>query len=95
MNRIFKLFVLGTVLAYVGARLRRRTAAGAHTEATPPIGVSPSSGADLPAFSGISDVDPEPLTQFGEAIDPDAIRDAHAEPALLREQLPQPGKNLP
>lgn len=83
MNRIFKLFVLGTILAYVSARLRRRTAAGAHTEATPPIDVSPAAHASAPEFSGIS------------AIDPEAIRDAHAEPALLSDQLPQPGKNLP
>lgn len=95
MNRIFKLFVLGSLIAYVGARLRRRTGASPHTEAAADFGVSPSSGADAPGFGGLSDVDPEPLTQFGEAIDPEAVRNAHAEPALLREQLAQPGKNLP
>ena len=86
MNRIFKLFALGTILLYAAARLRRRTGASAHTETI--------TGADAPGFTGISDVDPEPLTQFGEAVDPDLIRDAHAEP-VLPGQLPHPGKNLP
>lgn len=94
MNRIFRLLVLGTIIAYVGARLRRRTGALAHTEATPSFGVSPEAG-DAPGFGGLSDVDPGGLIGFGEGIDPDAVRDAHAKPALLREQLPQPGKNLP
>lgn len=78
MSRIFKLFALVSLGAYIAARLRRRTSAPTHT--------------DAPEVRGIADVDPEALTQFGEAIDPEAIRNAHAEPALLPEQR---GKNLP
>jgi hypothetical protein len=92
MNRIFKLFVLGTILAYVGARLRRRTGAHSHTDDA--FGVMPERD-DAPEIAGLSEVDPEGLTQFGEGIDPEAVRNAHAEPALLRDQLPRPGKNLP
>lgn len=92
MNRIFKLFVLGSLIAYVGARLMRRTGAHAHTDDS--FGVSPST-TEAPAFAGISEVDPEGLAGFGEGIDVEAVRDAHAAPALLRAQLPQPGKNLP
>ncbi len=83
MNRTFRLFVLGSLLAYVGARLRRRTGAHAHIDDS--SGVSPST----------TEVDPEDLTEFGEGIDPEAVRHAHAEPALLRELLPQQSKNLP
>jgi hypothetical protein len=92
MNRIFKLFLLGSIVVFVGARLRRRTGALAHTDDS--FGVSPSR-VEPPEVTGISDVDPEGLTQFGEGIDPEAVRNAHAEPALLQDQLPRPGKNLP
>lgn len=92
MNRIFKLLVFGTILAYVGARLRRRTDALAHTDDS--FGAMPERE-DAPEVAGISEVDFEGLTQFGEGIDPEAVRNAHAEPALLRDQLPRPGKNLP
>jgi len=92
MNRIFKLFVLGTILAYAAARLRRRTDALAHTDDS--FGVMPEKE-DAPGAAGISEVDFEGLTQFGEGIDPEAVHNAHAEPALLRDKLPRPGKNLP
>jgi hypothetical protein len=92
MNRIFKLFAFGSLVAFVAARLRRRTGASAHTAAPELQG---RVDAEAPAFRGISDVDPQPLTQFGEAVDPDALQAAHAEPALLRGQLPVHGKNIP
>ena len=38
--------------------------------------------------SGISPVDPEPLSTMGEAIDPDAVEAAH-------EGAPLPRKNVP
>lgn len=38
--------------------------------------------------SGISSVDPEPLSTMGEAIDPDAVEAAH-------EGVPAPRKNVP
>lgn len=38
---------------------------------------------------GLSDVDPEPLTQFGEAIDPEATERAHEEIPAQRERLPR------
>jgi hypothetical protein len=44
---------------------------------------------------GISDVDPQPVTQIsGEGIDPDATRVAHEDLPDQRERLPIPGKNL-
>ena len=81
MHRIFKLFVAAAVLGFVAARLRRRSSALPHSEA--------------PEFRGIADVDPQPLTQFGDAVDPDALQASHAEPVGLGDQLPRPGKNLP
>jgi hypothetical protein len=45
---------------------------------------------------GISDVDPEPLTQIaGEAVDPEAVRTAHESIRDQRDRLPVPGKNVP
>lgn len=81
MKRILKLIALGSVCTYAAARLLRRTSAPTHSEP--------------PELWGMADVDPEPLTQFGEAVDPEAIRDAHARPALLHDRLPRRGKNLP
>ena len=92
MNRIFRLFVFGSILVYITARLTRRTGAPAHTDDS--FGVSPSM-TEPPEFAGISEVDPEGLSGFGEGIDAEAVRDAHAQPALLREKLARPGKNLP
>lgn len=92
MNGIFKVFVIGSILAYVAARLTRRTGAPAHTDDS--FGVSPSL-TEAPEFAGISEVDPEGLSGFGEGIDLEAVRNAHAQPALLREKLARPGKNLP
>ena len=50
---------------------------------------------DVAVSSGLSEVDPEGITQFGEAVDPLATEAAHAEVADLRARLPRPGKNLP
>jgi hypothetical protein len=38
--------------------------------------------------SGISDVDPEPLMDMGEAVDPDAVTDAHDSVRAQRDRLP-------
>ena len=38
--------------------------------------------------AGISDVDPEPLMDMGEAVDPDAIAEAHESVKAQRERLP-------
>jgi hypothetical protein len=61
------------------------------------IGLADERGAgSAPAFTGISDVDPGPLTQISaEAIDPDATEEAHEQIRRQRERLPIPGKNLP
>ena len=44
---------------------------------------------------GISDVDPAPISQMTEAMDPVATKAAHQDIADQRERLPVPGKNLP
>jgi hypothetical protein len=61
------------------------------------VGLADDRGADsAPAFTGISDVDPGPLTQpSAEAIDPEATEEAHEQIRRQRERLPIPGKNLP
>jgi hypothetical protein len=61
------------------------------------VGLADERGAaSAPAFTGISDVDPGPLTQVSaEAIDPDASEEAHEQIPRQRERLPMPGKNLP
>jgi hypothetical protein len=59
------------------------------------LGAMTDRGADVAIAQGISQVDPEPLTQMGEAVDPDAIRAAHREIPEQRERLPIPGKNVP
>ncbi|HEX8114406.1 MAG TPA: hypothetical protein VF516_42040 [Kofleriaceae bacterium] len=51
---------------------------------------------DLQLPVGISEVDPQPLTQISaEGIDPDATRAAHDEPREQRARLPVHGQNLP
>lgn len=44
---------------------------------------------------GISDVDPVPLANMGEAMDPDAVDEAHRSVQEQRERLPVSGKNIP
>ncbi|HEY0478417.1 MAG TPA: hypothetical protein VGD37_12920 [Kofleriaceae bacterium] len=73
-------------------RARGRSAAG--------VGVGDRSAGDRAAGAttvprGISDVDPGPLMQMGEAVDPDATRAAHEDVVAQRERLPVRGKNLP
>ncbi|MDQ3369143.1 MAG: hypothetical protein M3680_27270 [Myxococcota bacterium] len=100
MNRITILLLLGGLIAYVGARRRRRNDALAHTTggrvgagveaAQATMGTMPP--APLAVGVGLSAVDPEPLTQFGEAVDPEAVAAAHDDPAEQRARLP--GKHL-
>lgn len=63
--------------------------------ATPATGVTADRGAAAPPAPGISDVDPAPLLQMGEAVDPDAIQAAHETIIEQRERLPVEGETLP
>jgi hypothetical protein len=98
MSRILKLAALVSLLYFVGARLKRRSSALPHTgigtDGDPGFTSGPEASA-MATESGLSEVDPEGLMGFGEGIDPEAVRAAHADPVQLHEQLPQPGKNLP
>lgn len=44
---------------------------------------------------GLADVDPEALTQMGEAIDPELTQAAHEEIPEQRDRLPVRDKNIP
>jgi hypothetical protein len=44
---------------------------------------------------GLADVDPQALTQMGEAIDPELTKAAHEEIPEQRDKLPVRGKNVP
>jgi hypothetical protein len=94
MSTVTKLLVFGSAIGAAVMMGRRRVARNAPAprdaqDADPGAGDSP-----LPA--GISEVDPQPLTQIAaEGIDPDATRAAHDEPREQRERLAIPGKNLP
>jgi hypothetical protein len=101
-----KLLAIGVTMSLaivLGARRRARASQrrGAETRGVP----SPGSPEDFglasergvaPELTGISDVDPVPLTQLSaEAIDRDATEEAHQQILRQRERLPVPGKNLP
>ena len=92
MKLVTKLFAFAGLVAAVilGDRRSQRRAKQ--------LGKAPSSRAgieDAELISGLSDVDPQPLTTFGEAVDPDATSEAHVEPASHRDRLPVRGKNIP
>ena len=44
---------------------------------------------------GISDVDPQGLTQMGEAVDPEATEAAHESVGEQRARMPVRGRNIP
>ena len=93
------------VAILLGARRRDRASQRRDSDAgdVPPaespdaVALADERGAgSAPAFTGIADVDPGPLTQVSaEAIDPEATEEAHEQPRRQRERLPVPGKNLP
>lgn len=84
MRTATKLLVFGSAIGAAALLRRRRT-----SQARPDTG-------DLQLPVGISEVDPQPLTQIAaEGIDPDATRAAHDEPREQRERLPVHGQNLP
>ncbi len=85
MRTATKLLVFGSAIGAAVMLGRRRT-----TSQRPPD----TGDRQLPV--GISEVDPQPLTQIAaEGIDPDATRAAHDEPREQRERLPVHGQNLP
>lgn len=98
MKLITKLFVVGGVIAgavWIDRQRRRLRDASRETdrglgEDLGGLDVTPGVTIERVAPRGISDVDPEGLTQFGEAVDPEATEAAHTEIPAQRERLPRP-----
>jgi hypothetical protein len=103
MTLTTKLLMIGSAIgAVMLIKARRRASAGAGsgraTDLAPAdLGAAADRGASTaPVPAGISEVDPQPLTQVAaEAIDPEATQAAHEVIVDQRERLPVPGKNLP
>jgi hypothetical protein len=101
MRTVTRLLIFGSAIGaavIAGRRRARRPLDEPDADLPAPDGVEDAPpGADDAALPvGISEVDPQPLTQIsGEGIDPDATRAAHDEPRERRERLAIPGKNLP
>ena len=103
MKTLTKLALLGGAIAYL-ARRRRGASDWAGVDqqsddvddelATPPVDVSQdlslhaADGLQPAEASGISEVDPEPLLDMGEAVDPDAVTAAHESVPAQRDRLP-------
>ena len=95
MKIFSNLFLLGGVAAAaitIDRKLvRRRELAGA--------GTVPSSNAGIVdaeiLSAGIADVDPQGLVQMGEAVDPDAIEEAHESVGEQRARMPVRGRDVP
>lgn len=105
MRTAARLIIFGSAIgaaAMLGRRRRARQSPeepglrGAPVPAPDDAGDADPGTGDPPLPVGISEVDPQPLTQIsGEGIDPDATRAAHEEPRAQRARLAVPGKNLP
>ena len=59
------------------------------------MGVAPDVVIVEAEIIGLADVDPQALTQMGEAIDPEMTKAAHEEIPEQRDRLPVRGKNVP
>jgi hypothetical protein len=94
-----RLLLIGSVIyAVIALDARRRARARGRIGAGPAsLGLASDRGASSVVVPpGISEVDPQPLTQVAaEAIDPEATRAAHEAAAEQRDRLPVPGENLP
>lgn len=96
MRTAIKLLILGSAIGAASMIGRRRTALDRSARREDEDTEADADAGDAPLVAGISEVDPQPLTQIaGEGIDPDATRAAHDEPREQRERLPVHGRNLP
>ena len=94
MRTATKLLVFGSVIGAAVMIGRRRAPRNASAPREPED--TGAGAGDLPLPVGISEVDPQPLTQISaEGVDPDATQAAHDEPREQRERLPVHGQNLP
>lgn len=93
MRLLSKLLVVGGLI-YVGTLIARRFTQRADARMDEDdVGFDPVM--EEVVIVGIADVDPEPLSTMGEAMDPDAVSAAHqAAPDRLGD-LPGRGKNSP
>ena len=96
MKTLTKLALLGGAIAYIAKRRRvSNDWSGLDQDfddelAAPPVDLSAhdDDGLQPAEASGISDVDPEPLLDMGEAVDPDAVTAAHESVPAQRDRLP-------
>jgi len=82
MKSLFKLLAVGGI-GYVVARAMR------------PRPKREEDAMQADSIGGLSEVDPEPISQMVEAMDPEATEDAHREVRDQRERLPVRGRNIP
>jgi hypothetical protein len=97
MKMILKLLGLLSLIGAVVAidRKRRLPAPGAGARTTDRMGVPPDVVIVEAEIIGLADVDPQALTQMGEAIDPEMTKAGHEEIPEQRAKLPVRGKNVP
>lgn len=86
MRLISKALALGG-LAYAGHRAYRHFSSRSRSGA-PIEGDTQRDDAQDAELVGISAVDPEPLTTMGEAVDPDAVTNAHQDLPDQADKLP-------
>ena len=93
MKLLIKMLGIGLIVAaaitYDRRRLRRLGRLGAG-DLAPDVEIVAEA-----VIVGIADVDPEPLANMGEAVDPDAVDDAHRSVRDQRDRLPVEGENIP
>lgn len=89
---MIKLLALsGIVYAAILVDRRRRQRMGGDSMAmSPDVAVM-----DADVIIGIAEVDPEPLSQMIEAMDPEATEGAHRDVQEQRGRMPVGGKNVP
>lgn len=86
----------GSIAAAVAIDRRRRLPApAAGARAADRMAVPPDVVIVEAEIIGLADVDPQALTQMGEAIDPEMTKAAHEEIPDQRAKLPVRGKNVP
>ncbi|MBA3498774.1 MAG: hypothetical protein M4D80_30175 [Myxococcota bacterium] len=86
----------GTYAAAVAIDRKRRLAGpGAGARPADRMAVAPDVVIIEAEIIGLADVDPQALTQMGEAIDPELTKSAHEDIPEQRAKLPVRGKNVP
>jgi hypothetical protein len=92
MRLMTKLLALSGIIyaAILVDRRRRRGSVNDSIAMAPDVAVM-----DAEVIIGIAEVDPEPLSQMVEAMDPEATENAHRDVQEQRDRMPTSGKNVP